>query len=808
MAVAFECLRGPTAIIGDCLNVVKAFTAGARRALAPTRKYAGLVMSSWKKLDARRAATVRWTKAHRKETGRETTEEAADIRGNAAADAAAGEAIAIHPPLGADVEAIVDYHVNRIPHVVKAVTTAMAFFPPAPKHMAKAPRPETMEEARAAQRHLWQWRAGAWRCAACGDYVTRKTVPEYRLRQQCSGATISDRADRYATLGHTLVRASSDLPIIMCTHCGAWGNRRARRLNQPCGAPTSAGTQAVKRLMRGLHPTLQKDTAGHDVPRAPATITEAYDATTSTWVGFSPGVPAVPPPPLPAEPVDYPHPADLAAEHDDDGNARHVDSEEDVFGHGGALDQEDGRGLKDGCTMAAAESLGAGGAAEAHRTTTGGAASKRRRPAESATPRHIDYTAAAIARLGQSLRRVDTDAEGRMRNLRRRIAERSSGGDGPMTTRDDRPAHDLDRQLQGCKRTVSGEEIQEEGDDASRKPRRRMRTDVLHGAGDDAAAEGDRRLPGGPERGGRKRRRNEGSSEEDLRGERSPRHRGAGNHGAARRGPYDSSSVSPPRSANLGSVFGRGDQGRDGSEGLKGDRGDQPTPSSPCRSTGSSGPGGNATTEQRRRRRQHLSGGGNDVVGEGDFGSRGQLLSYLRGSAAAQAMVSTSNPSSSTAGNTGGNADPPWGRGRQRGAVCRAAARDTLAVSDGSSSGSGTARGSSSATLGGGGAVCSAAAIPVLAASGGNGREAAGSTNVMGKGAVRLSVPAVAEARDDVGATPSAAGECTKRRRLRGKQQPQRQLAGGESSAIHGTLMATASCADHPRARSDDRGPG
>jgi ribonuclease HI len=98
-AVAFECLRGTTEVIGDCLNVVKAYAAGVHKALAPTRKYAGLVAASFKDPDKRRLGTLRWTKAHRAASGQETADEAADIRGNAAADAAAGQAMALHPAL-------------------------------------------------------------------------------------------------------------------------------------------------------------------------------------------------------------------------------------------------------------------------------------------------------------------------------------------------------------------------------------------------------------------------------------------------------------------------------------------------------------------------------------------------------------------------------------------------------------------------------------------------------------------------------------------------------------------------------------
>ncbi len=75
-------------------------------------------------------------------------------------------------------KAAVLFHTKRIKHVVAAVAAAMECFPPAPKNMARLPRPATVEEARGRERHFWQWAAGAWRCKACGDYITAPRVPE------------------------------------------------------------------------------------------------------------------------------------------------------------------------------------------------------------------------------------------------------------------------------------------------------------------------------------------------------------------------------------------------------------------------------------------------------------------------------------------------------------------------------------------------------------------------------------------------------------------------------------------------------
>ncbi len=215
--------------------------------------------------------------------GRESEDELRDTRGNEAADTAAKEAAKLHPHLGADLEAEVEFYAKRARHVVSAVTAAMQLYPPAPTKMDRAPRPVDLEEARRTQRHLWQHAAGAWRCAACCDYVTAKAIPQYRLRRRCSGKGMAESAAQHAAAGHALVRTDGQLLILLCTKCGAWGNRRTRKLGRQCAAPSAAGRQAIKRLAEGWHPALQLDANGAPRPRARAAITAAYDPLAGEW---------------------------------------------------------------------------------------------------------------------------------------------------------------------------------------------------------------------------------------------------------------------------------------------------------------------------------------------------------------------------------------------------------------------------------------------------------------------------------------------------------------------------------------------
>ncbi len=455
MAVAFEGALDPAVLAGDCSNVVNAYKEPVARALAATRKYAGLVLSSFKDLSKRRKVETRWVKAHRTATGEEDQQTAADIRGNAAADAAAREAAELHPAIPAGAQAEIDYFIKRAPLVVKAVAAALALFPRAPKGMERAPRPATQEEARQSRRHHWQFSAGAWRCSVCNDYSTRRVLPRYRIYQRCAGKGFDQGAADYARLGHAIVKADSAMPVLCCSRCGAWGNRRARNLGRPCAAPTKAGAQALRRIVQGLHPLRRFGTGSAADAQPSASISAAFDPARGVWVPIdsSKGLGRSESPmgacglvqPLRAADGGggYPDDAmDVEAPHDHEVDSHitvidddHGDptlggevGEEDVFGHGGSLDQEAAGHSDDAPRHDMAVDVNAEDQPAVPPPITvvapTAAAASRRRTRDDAFPEPRDLVAAAVRRLGESLRRADTDAPGRMARLRRRVRER------------------------------------------------------------------------------------------------------------------------------------------------------------------------------------------------------------------------------------------------------------------------------------------------------------------------------------------------------------------------------------------------
>ncbi len=497
MALGYRYVRRLATFVGDCLGAVRAMSGPSTKALAATARYAGIVMDTLRDPAQRRLVQqVRWTKAHRHQSAAVDSEDLRDINANAMVDELAKSAARLHPPLGEEIEESIAFHEKRVQHVVAAVAAAMQVFPPAPKGDKRTPRPADAAQAKERRVHLWRFRAGAWRCQLCNDWLNlgASTPPPYRYRQRCRGRAIDEDAHVMAKNGHRLCRAEGGLPFVICTACGAWGNRRTRRLAGPCGAPTAAGIQAVKRVEAGWHPMLRKGADGRDLPRDRVAVTHHYDAEAKKWRSLDPAACGRPtdhggtnaasishhhlhhPPVLDARDnigdagpgdegdggaadlppwwADVPVPRDLS---DDEMGGE----EQDVFGHGGSLDRDpqpkaggwgsgaagSGHGRVEDEEVTMADASAGGGvhgrdgpdtaAEEMPRVPT---PSVRRSMAAKREGEPIDYAARAIARIMADSRPAAGDAAVRMGNLRRRIRERLANADAAASPTPAAPA--------------------------------------------------------------------------------------------------------------------------------------------------------------------------------------------------------------------------------------------------------------------------------------------------------------------------------------------------------------------------------
>ncbi len=469
LGITVHALRRSTAVVGDCLSVVKAANGACREVLAATRMYAGILLAANAVPERRRlAGTIQWTRAHRTATGEESESERRDIRGNAAADEEARDALGEHPQLGALAEGQLRYYERRIKHVVDAVTTALALFPRASGKMQREERPLSAEQAQRRRRHHWQYKGGAWRCTLCNDWRHGDHLPRARVHQRCAGKTLIDEAGTMAKRGHQLYQAEADLPFIYCRLCGAWGHRRTRRLSSACGPPAASGSQALARIRRGFHPLQRRGPLGILLPRERIRTIGRYCTVSGAWTRMDDAARAytgrtndddmmtdtrdngleaatigedigavgseVPSPRRLSQRVTR---ADATCREDDrHGEVDERSDEEDVFGHGGGLEahgDDDGNGLTRSSGVIHhddAPTAGSGGGGQPAMTwaARSEAAANTRRGARSIREVSAQGTTdAAVRRLMERSRPSGVDAAAKLRAIRDRVRARCRG---------------------------------------------------------------------------------------------------------------------------------------------------------------------------------------------------------------------------------------------------------------------------------------------------------------------------------------------------------------------------------------------
>jgi hypothetical protein len=209
--------------------------------------------------------------------------------------------------------------------------------------------------------HQWQFNSGAWRCMKCHDWVNTGDLPEARRRQRCKGTSAAHQAGAMAAKGHVLFRARAGLPFIYCGNCGAWGHKRSRRLASPCGPPVASGIQALSRIAKRQHPLQRRGPKGILLPREGVRTSEWFCATTGRWMPIDgnvdgathamniddqatdAGVQGHGPAAIPAGPAEGDGLSVRDGRRDDGAGFAAMDAydvgDEDVFGHGGQLDQ-------------------------------------------------------------------------------------------------------------------------------------------------------------------------------------------------------------------------------------------------------------------------------------------------------------------------------------------------------------------------------------------------------------------------------------------------------------------------------------
>ncbi len=292
-AAVSQLLVGDTVVYGDCQAVINQANAGIRRQLEGRKKYAGVHLAAYRDpASRRRMIGLAKVKAHQHVETIDDRYERWKAIGNNMADEAAKLACDRHPQPTTDQQATIDYYMRRIPLIVRAVGKAMTMFPPAGGNLPRKRRPAAGAKGTSSSRpvgHQWAFVEGRWRCGRCWTYVLGDNVPANRHFQRCEESRVSATMRRSEALGHVMMYAEGELPIVYCSRCGGWSSRRAQHLSRPCAPPTANGKLALRRIAQGLHPWRARDrTTGGDCPRGRLTaITREGPAAQATTEGIN-----------------------------------------------------------------------------------------------------------------------------------------------------------------------------------------------------------------------------------------------------------------------------------------------------------------------------------------------------------------------------------------------------------------------------------------------------------------------------------------------------------------------------------------
>ncbi len=288
-------LVAPTDLFTDCLGVQKTFQGDFMRAV-DAKKVHGATLLQMNANPSKRSwvRSLQWVKAHRGIGTAADKDDEWRIKGNAEADLSAKRAVMAHPQPSQEAVAELEFYLLRFPLVAKAIMLSLANFPPAPGNMTRRPPPRSREEAVGRQCHYWEWDEDRWRCLHCWAWCCRRRLPKYRRYQKCEGNRDAGEAMRYIHKGHRIRAALASPPFLFCTRCGGASLRRSYKLKRRCEGPNASGRQALIRISKGLHPWQKKDTAtGKEIRRTRLEGQRIFDEATGNWFDMDHGAPTI-----------------------------------------------------------------------------------------------------------------------------------------------------------------------------------------------------------------------------------------------------------------------------------------------------------------------------------------------------------------------------------------------------------------------------------------------------------------------------------------------------------------------------------
>ncbi len=262
-AAAVQYVFGPTTIFGDCSNVIRQAKAAPSARIATSRRYSGIIRDTLRY--PQRLSLVEdfvKVKAHVCPDTLQDPQLRQHAIGNGRADTMAKEAVGRHPQPAPAEASMLDTALADANVIATYAAKVLRLWPPLQakakattvKRRVGAPKRQVPEEAQ----HDWQFFEGAWRCKRCLSCAVGAASDPSGTRGRCSGRGTDTRAEEAANRGHSVAIAEGDgMPVVFCLKCGAWTARRHRGTAKSCrGVPTPAGKQALYNIARGRHPWL------------------------------------------------------------------------------------------------------------------------------------------------------------------------------------------------------------------------------------------------------------------------------------------------------------------------------------------------------------------------------------------------------------------------------------------------------------------------------------------------------------------------------------------------------------------------
>ncbi len=251
-----------SAVVSDCLNVVRDFGRLRTAAFSGNRKYAGLLKHVLG-AEAGKAVEVTKIRAHRQVTSIPPGAEREDAIGNAAVDRAAKEAVKLHPQPSPAQERELEAACRRAALVIRTIGATMAVFPPMPRdRMTRHPANRSGARIEGEGGHEWIFAQNLWRCRRCLRCVTKPKVDAVVAHSRCTGMRVDRMLPSMSSKGHDVVYTGDELPLIFCARCGAFSWRRSYGLAASCPrVPSAAGKQALARIGKGLLPWINASEA-------------------------------------------------------------------------------------------------------------------------------------------------------------------------------------------------------------------------------------------------------------------------------------------------------------------------------------------------------------------------------------------------------------------------------------------------------------------------------------------------------------------------------------------------------------------